>query len=173
MSISSSATLNDVDLDAVVGLVKAIQDEPEVAATTWSAEVRWNGGFQSEARIREFAPVPSDEPVALGGADTAPNPVEQLLGVLGNCLAVGYAANASVAGIAIRDLRIELTGDLDLRAFLGLREGYAGFDGIHVAVHLDADASPDQLQQLHDTVVGTSPVGHTLARAVPVTIALA
>jgi len=40
-------------------------------------------------------------------------------------------------------------------------------------VHLDADASPDQLQQLHDTVVGTSPVGHTLARAVPVTIDLA
>ncbi len=83
MSISSSTTLNDVDLDAVTGLVKAIQDEPDVAATTWSAEVRWTGGFQSEARIREFAPVPSDEPAALGGADTAPNPVEQLLGALG------------------------------------------------------------------------------------------
>jgi uncharacterized OsmC-like protein len=173
MSISSSTTLNNVDLDAVTGLVKAIQDEPNVAATTWSAEVRWTGGFQSEARVREFAPVPSDEPAALGGADTAPNPVEQLLGALGNCLAVGYAANASVAGIAIRDLRIDLTGDLDLRAFLGLREGHAGFDGIQVAVHLDADGSPEQLKELHDTVVGTSPVGHTLGRAIPVTIELA
>ena len=117
--------------------------------------------------------MPSDEPAALGGGDTAPNPVEQLLAALGNCLAVGYAANASVAGIAIRDLRIELTGDLDLRAFLGLREGHAGFDDIRVAVHLDADASEDQLRELHDKVVGTSPVGHTLGRAVPVTIELA
>jgi uncharacterized OsmC-like protein len=173
MSISTPETLNHVDLAAVGGLVSAIQDDPGNAATRWSAEVRWNGGFQSEARIREFAPVPSDEPVALGGGDTAPNPVEQLLGALGNCLAVGYAANASVAGIAIRDLRIELTGDLDLRAFLGLRDGHAGFDDIRVDVHLDSDATADQLQALHDKVVGSSPVGHTLGRAVPLTIALA
>ena len=84
---------------------------------------------------------------ALGGADTAPNPVEQLLGSLGNCLAVGYAANATVAGIAIRDLRIELAGDVDLHAFLGLRDGHAGFDDIRVTVHLDADASPDELRR--------------------------
>ncbi len=173
MSISTpAANLNNVDLGAVGALVEAIRDRPDAAATTWAAEVRWNGGFQSEARVRSFAPLPSDEPVALGGADTAANPVEQLLGSLGNCLAVGYAANASVAGIAIRDLRIELTGDIDLRAFLGLRDGHAGFDDIRVAVHLDADATEDQLQALHDKVVGSSPVGHTLGRAVPVTIAL-
>ena len=139
MSISTPA-LNSVDLGAVGALVEAIRDQPAAAATTWAAEVRWNGGFRSEAHVRTFAPVPSDEPHALGGADTAPNPVEQLLGSLGNCLAVGYAANASVAGIAIRDLRIELTGDVDLHAFLGLRDGHAGFDDIRVAVHLDADA---------------------------------
>jgi uncharacterized OsmC-like protein len=173
MPTSKHTTLNDVDLGTVIGLVNAIQDRPDVAATTWSAEVTWKGGFQSETRVREFAPVPSDEPLTLGGADTAPNPVEQLLGALGNCLAVGYAANASAAGIAIRDLRIELTGDLDLRAFLGLREGNAGFDDIRVSVHLDADASEDQLQALHDKVVGSSPVGHTLSRAVPITIDLA
>ena len=103
---------------------------------------------------------------------TRAQPVEQLLGSLGNCLAVGYAANASVAGIAIRDLRIELTGDVDLHTFLGLRDGHAGFDDIRVTVHLDADAPADQLQALHDKVVGSSPVGHTLARAVPVTIEL-
>lgn len=172
MSINTSA-LNNVDLGAVGALVEAIRDQPDTAVTTWAAEIRWNGGFRSEARVRTFAPVPSDEPRVLGGADTAANPVEQLLGSLGNCLAVGYAANASVAGIAIRDLRIDLTGDVDLHAFLGLRDGHAGFEDIRVTVHLDADAPADQLQALHDKVVGSSPVGHTLARAVPVTIQLA
>ena len=166
MSISASAALNNVDVGAVAALAEAIRSQPDVAATTWGAEVRWTGGFQSEASVRGFAPVPSDEPTALGGADTAPNPVEQLLGSLGNCLAVGYAANASVAGIAIRDLRIELAGDVDLR------EGHAGFDDIRVTVHLDADATAEQLSALHDKVVATSPVGHTLSRAIPLTVTL-
>ena len=167
MSVNSSTRLNDVDLGSVTSLVGAIQDRPEVANTTWAAEVRWTGGFRSEAQVREFAPVPSDEPAALGGTDRAPNPVEQLLGSLGNCLAVGYAANASVAGITLRDLRIELSGDVDLHTFLGLRDGHAGFDGIRVSVHLDSDAPEDALEALHARVIGTSPVGHTLSRAIP------
>jgi uncharacterized OsmC-like protein len=175
MSTTTTTTpaLNGVDLAAVTGLVQAIQEEPDAAATTWSAQVRWTSGFRSEATIRDFAAVPSDEPAGLGGGDTAPNPVEQLLAAFGNCLAVGYAANASAAGIAIRDLRIDLSGDLDLHAFLGLRPGHAGFDGITVNVHLDADASDDAVRALHDKVVGTSPVGHTLQHAVPVAIQLA
>jgi uncharacterized OsmC-like protein len=173
MSVNSSTRLNDVDLGAVTGLVTAIQDHPEVANTTWSAEVHWMGGFRSEAHVREFAPLPSDEPSALGGTDSAPNPVEQLLGSLGNCLAVGYAANASVAGIVLRDLRIELSGDVDLHTFLGLREGHAGFEGIRVSVHIDSDASPEAVHALHAKVIGSSPVGHTLSQAIPLEIDLA
>ena len=120
------------------------------------------------------APTASDEPAALGGTDTAANPVEQLLGALGNCLAVGYAANATAAGIAIEQLTIELEGDLNLRTFLGLdHEGNAGYEAIRVNVDLRSDADDDQRAALHEKVVGTSPVGHTLQRPVPVTIELA
>jgi uncharacterized OsmC-like protein len=169
----STTALNDVNLAAVGGLVDAIRVEPAAANTTWSAQVTWKGAFRSEAKVREFEPVPSDEPAGLGGTDSAPNPVEQLLSALGNCLAVGYAANASVAGIALRDVRIELSGDVDLHAFLGLRDGHAGFDGIRVSVHLDADAPKDVLESLHAKVIGSSPVGHTLSRAIPLEYELA
>ena len=114
MTTTTDGQLNEVDLNAVGALVEAIKQDSSAAQTTWSAEVRWTGAFRSEAAVRGFTPVASDEPNALGGTDTAPNPVEQLLGSLGNCLAVGYAANASVAGITIRELRIDLEGDLDL-----------------------------------------------------------
>jgi uncharacterized OsmC-like protein len=89
---------------------------------------------------------------------------------LGNCLAVGYAANASVAGIAIRDLRIDLDGDIDLHAFLGLADGHAGFSAIRVAVHLDTDADDAAVAELHKKVAATSPVGQTLSQAIPVEI---
>ncbi|MDH3300558.1 MAG: OsmC family protein [Acidimicrobiia bacterium] len=168
-----SAPLNDVNMEAVAGLAGKIQEQPEVAATQWNASVSWKGGFRSEARIRDFAPIPSDEPGGLGGTDSGPNPVEQLLAALGNCLAVGYAANATAAGIELKDLTIELEGDLDLHTFLGLSQGNAGYESISVRVNIDSDASPEEIQAMHDKVVGTSPVGHTLSRAVPVTIDLA
>ena len=170
---STTSRLNDVDLEAVGRLVGAIQEDPTQALTTWAAHVSWNGAFASESRVRDFAPVASDEPAGLGGTDQAPNPVEQLLGALGNCLAVGYAANASAAGIRIDDLRIDLKGVVDLHVFLGLGEGHAGFEAISATVHLDSDASSEDLRRLHDKVLASSPVGHTLGNAVPVDIQLA
>jgi len=170
---TATTRLNDVDLEAMGTLIAAIGDDPEKADTTWSAVVRWDGGFRSHSEIRDFAPTASDEPRGLGGTGSAPNPVEQLLGALGNCLAVGYAANLTAAGIKINDLRIELEGDLDLHTFLGLAEGNAGYEAIRVAVHLDAEGDETALREIHDKVVATSPVGHTLGRAIPVRVDLA
>ena len=125
--------------------------------------------------MRAFAPIASDERAALGGTDSAPNPVEHLLAALGNCLAVGYAANATARGITISELTIDIAGNLDLHTFLGLRPGgHAGFDDISVDVSLESDATPEHIAELHQHVLSTSPVGHTLRAAVPVeaTIAL-
>ena len=169
----TTTTLNDVNLAAVGELVQTIQDDPTQAQTVWKASVNWKGAFRSEAAVRDFDPVPSDEPAGLGGDDTAANPVEQLLGALGNCLAVGYAANASVAGIELKALRIDLEGDLDLTTFLGLAPGNAGYESITASVTIDADAPAEAIDELHASVIATSPVGHTLSRAVPVTIELA
>lgn len=163
----------DIDLDAIRTLVAAIEENPTLARNVFRAEVTWKGGLRSEATVRGHGPLPSDEPKSLGGADTAPNPVEQVLAAFGHCLAVGYAANAAAAGIELRDLRLELEGDLDVRTFLGLGDGNAGYEAIRVRVHLDAEATPEEVARLHDRVTATSPVGHTLARPVTVDVRLA
>lgn len=170
---TTKTTINAVDIDAVAGLANKIVESPDVASTTWKANVAWDEGFRSFATVRDFSPTASDEPAALGGTDTAANPVEQLLSALGNCLVVGYAANATAAGIEVEQLAVELEGDLNLQTFLGLDpDGNAGFDSIRANVTLKSDATDAQLAELHDKVVGTSPVGHTLGRSVPVSIAL-
>ncbi len=168
MTATAETHLNKVDLAAVGALVQAVAAEPEKAATVWAAEVRWTGGFASESTVRDFAPIPSDEPTGMGGGNVAPNPVEQLLAALGNCLAVGYAANASVAGIEIKDLTIKVDGDIDMHSFLGLKEGHAGFSDIRVSVDLKADADPEAIAALHKRVEASSPVGHSLTMSVPV-----
>jgi len=119
--------------------------------------------------VRAFAPIASDERAALGGTDSAPNPVEHLLAALGNCLAVGYAANATARGIEISELTVDISGNLDLHIFLGLRPGrHAEFDDISVDVQIESDATEEQLRELHEHVPSTSPVGHTLRSAIPV-----
>ncbi|MFP3916145.1 MAG: OsmC family protein [Actinomycetota bacterium] len=168
--MTTTRTLNNVDIETVAALTAACADDPEKAATTWKAAVDWNGGFRSEARVREFDPLPSDEPAGLGGTDQAPNPVEQLLAALGNCLAVGVAANATGRGISVDRLSIEVEGDLDLSAFLGLKEGHAGFESIRARIDIEADTDPRAIEDLVRAVVATSPVGHTLTRQIPVEV---
>ncbi|MEX1126758.1 MAG: OsmC family protein [Acidimicrobiia bacterium] len=165
--------LNEVDLATVGALVQKIQGDPTKAQTTWKSEVTWGGAFRTTARSRDFDPIAFDEPPGLGGTNTAPNPVEQLLGALGSCLVIGYAANASVAGIELKDLRIELEGDLDLQTFLGLGDGNAGFSSIGATVHIEADADDAAIEALHRKVVSSSPVGHCLSRSVPIEVNLA
>lgn len=169
--MTTTPTLNEVDIATVAGLTEAIQSDPENAATTWKARVDWDGAFRARSEIREFV-VESDEPPALGGADSAPNPVELLLASLGSCLVVGVAANATARGIQLNDLSIELEGDLDLHTFLGLTEGHAGYSSIRARLDVDADATPDEIHALIDHVVATSPVGHTLGAAIPLEVAL-
>lgn len=162
--------LNEVDLPTVGALVQSIQEDPDKAQTIWKSEVTWEGAFRTVARSRDLEPIAFDEPLALGGTNTAPNPVEQLLGALGSCLVIGYAANASAAGIELKNLRIELEGDLDLHTFLGLGDGNAGFSTIQATVHIESDADNEALEALHRKVVSTSPVGHTLSRAIPLDV---
>ena len=173
MTATYETTLNDVNLPAVAALTETVAGDRAKGATVWKASVDWKGAFRSEANIRDFAPIPSDEPTGLGGTDTAPNPVEQLLGALGNCLAVGYAANASALGIELKELHIDVEGDLDLASFLGVEPGHAGFDTIRATVSIESDAPEAQILELHDQVTQSSPVGHTLAKGIPVAIDLA
>jgi len=165
--------LNEVDLPTVGALIQSIRGDPDKAETTWRSEVTWEGAFRTSARSRDLEPIAFDEPPALGGTNTAPNPVEQLLGALGSCLAIGYAANASAAGIELRDLKVELEGDLDLHTFLGLGDGNAGFSTIQATVHIESDADDEAIEALHRKVVSTSPVGHTLSRSIPLGVTLA
>src|SRR6266516_5154695 len=164
--MSTLAIINGIDTTTIAALIGKLQ-EPGQGDTLWKAEIIWQGGFRNQILIRDLPAGYADEPEVLGGTNTAHNPVEQLLGALGSCLAIGYTANASVRGIQIEDLRIELEGHIDLPVFLGLNEGHAGYSDVAIKVYLKADAPQETLEELHHQVLKTSPVGQTLEKAIP------
>jgi uncharacterized OsmC-like protein len=164
--------INGIPVAAVQGLVDAVKTDPANGKTKWKAMTTWKGGFNCESKIRNHT-IHMNEPDALGGTDTAPNMVENVLAAYGSCLTVGYTLNAALRGIQIKDLKIEVEGDLDLAGFFGLSDQVpAGFSGVRAKVHLDADASPEAIQALHDHVLKTSPVGCILSKPLQVTTEL-
>lgn len=165
--------VNGVPIAAVEGLVNAVRSDPKSGKTKWNAVTTWKGGFNCESKIRNHT-VNMNEPDALGGTDTAPNMVENVLAAYGSCLTVGYTLNAALRGIKIRNLTVEVEGDLDLAGFFGLSESVPpGFTGVRAKVHLDADASREAIQALHSHVLKTSPVGCILSKPLHVTTELA
>jgi uncharacterized OsmC-like protein len=174
-STSVSKITQNFNQGALESLIGHVKEKPEAGKTVWQATTNWLGGFRSEARIRDFT-VSMDEPTALGGSDTAPNMVEVVLGAFGCCLTTGYAANAALRGIELEDIQVKLEGDLDLNGFFGLKspdDCWPGYTNIRAKVVLKAsNATPQQLQELHDSVVCTSPVGSILQRPINVSVDL-
>ncbi|MCL5961720.1 MAG: OsmC family protein [Chloroflexi bacterium] len=169
------ALVNGLNVSQLVGVVQAVNANPSLGRTLWRARTKWNGGFQVQASIRDFT-VGLDEPKDLGGTDTAPNPVEVILGAYGACLTIGYVMNAAVRGIEIQKLEIELDGDIDLPGFLGLEipglEALPGFTNIRAKVFIKSTAPLEDLEKLSRDVTRTSPVGLTLSKPVNLSVEL-
>ena len=164
-----AARINGIDVPELAKVINGVANDADKGKTRWRAKVRWQGGTKSDVYIRDFAPIRMDEPPGLTGTNTAPNMVEYTIGALGACWITGFAANASARGIKIKNLEVELQGDIDLRGFFGLSDQVnPGYDAIKARVRLEADAPKEKLEELYRDVLRTSPVGSTLSRPVEI-----
>jgi hypothetical protein len=67
----------------------------------------------------------------------------------------------------IESLEIESRGDLDLRGFLGLDpEVPAGYPEIRYQVRIRSNGTEEQMREIHEMVMATSPNFYNLARPV-------
>ena len=83
------------------------------------------------------------------------------------CMMVGYVAQASVRGIVLDSCRIETEGELDLRGFLGIDESVpAGYRRISYTVFLEGDGTREQFEEIHQSVMATSPNYFNMAQPI-------
>lgn len=186
MSAATMTLLNGVNVDQLVGTISAIQDDPTIARFQFRSETEWVDGGHCQTRIQTFHGanqedtsrrkpfvLDGDEPPILLGSNKGANAVEAVLHALGACLSVGFIYNAAAQGIRVESLNLQLEGDLDLHAFLGLSDTMRpGYENIRVHCRAKSDASRDQLQALWEYVQKTSPVLDILRKPVPVSLVL-
>ncbi len=102
------------------------------------------------------------------GANEGANPVEFLLHALAGCVTTTTVLHAAARGIRIRSLSTELEGTIDLRGLLDLDpDAVVGYEQIRIRMHVDADCSDAELDELLAFAKGHSPVCNTICRPVP------
>ena len=169
--------VNGIDLNALGETVEAIEADPTKALVAFDVTTRWAGQTRSETvvdgytlggeRIARGHKIVSDEPCELLGGDGAPNPQELLMAAFNACITVGYVAGASLRGIKLDKLEIKTRGQLDLRGFLGLSDKVApGYEKIEYVVDIKGDGSPRDFEEIHQTVMKTSPNYFNISRPI-------
>jgi uncharacterized OsmC-like protein len=101
-------------------------------------------------------------PMAGGEGDLACSG-DLLLASLAACQEITLRMVAAAMGIDLRNVEVDVEGDLDFRGTMGIdRETPVGFQRIRTSVRFDADASPDRLERLAARAERYCVVGATL-----------
>jgi uncharacterized OsmC-like protein len=169
--------VNGIDLDAIGEVVEAINENPAKALVRFSVATQWTGQTASKSTVtgyeiggqkvdRHFE-IAADEPEELLGTNNAPNPQELLMSAVNACMTVGYVAGAAGKGIRLNSLEIRTTGQLDLRGFLGLDDSVPpGYQVIDYVVSISGNGTQEQFEEIHRTVMKTSPNYFNMARPI-------
>lgn len=169
--------VNGIDVETLQQTIQLVKEDASQAATRWTVKSRWLDGTRTDHFVnsveiggrqinRQFQ-IQIDEPQELCGTDQFANPQEYLLAATNACMMVGYSAVAALMGITLTKLELEISGDIDLRGFLGVDPDVApGYERLHYIVRLAGDGTTEQLNQLHETVQRTSPNYHNISQPI-------
>lgn len=139
--------MSEVVKIALGDTIQVLKNDPEGSKTVFEAQAILGENVKVKAEARSFS-INFDEPAALGGDDSAPNPVEYVLASLGACQAIVYRALASLKGIKLQSVIVNTKGHLDLNGFLGL----------------DANARPGLSKVEFETIIVSNEPTETIER---------
>jgi putative redox protein len=149
--------------------IAAVQNNASAARLVFRAETSLEEDVRCRAKVRDFPAMLVDEPPELGGGNAAMNPVELVLVALGTCQEIMYAAYASVMGVQLDEVKINVKGYLDLRGLFAMDESIpAGYQKITYETSIKSPADAATIQKLIAMAEGHCPLLDTLKRPVEV-----
>lgn len=177
-----SKTMNGLDLKQMYETLEALKAQPMLARFEFRNRNRWVDGGENVSTIRDFHGAGREddsrrepfvftngEPPVLLGANEGANPVEFLLHALAGCVTTTTVLHAAARGIRIEEMSTEMAGDIDLQGLLGLDDAVSpSYERIRMTVHIKADCTREELEDLLNFARDHSPVCNTVCRPVPV-----
>ncbi|TQR17882.1 OsmC family protein [Psychrobacillus soli] len=172
-------TINEINISALKGYIEEVKVNAESAMVDYKVNLQWKGGtktkvttngikFGDQTLERNFSFI-IDEPEQLLGENTNPTPQEYLLGGMGACMIVGYSVGASVMGITLEKLEIDMEAGLNLRGFLEVDpEASIGFKDVKYTIRVKGNGTKEQFEKIHQKVIDFSPNRATISNAITV-----
>jgi uncharacterized OsmC-like protein len=177
--------LNGVDTPNLFATINVVKGAPELGRFQFRAQNTWLAGTHSRSRIETFSGAggehthvrrfecDADHPAVLVGADNGPIPVEFLLIALAACLTAGIANIAAARGVKLTRVESNVSGDIDLRAILGLSDEVRnGYERIRVNFTIQGDAPPEKLRAIVEQSRARSAVFDVITNGVPVDLSI-
>jgi Predicted redox protein, regulator of disulfide bond formation len=185
--VEETTRINGLDVQAATETIAALRADKSLARFEFRARNTWIDGGENRSTIRDFYGAGQEdtsrasefvftngEPPVLLGNNEGANPVEFLLHALAGCVTTTFILHAMARGITVRALSTELNGSIDLQGLLGLDDAVSpGYERIDIRMHVEADCSDEELDDLLVYTQGHSPVCNTVCRPVPVVLARA
>lgn len=164
-----AATTQEALKTALTEVIAGIKKDPKSSKAVFRADCSLEEGVRCSVKVRDFEPLTVDEPQVLGGGDAGMNPVELILGALGTCQQIMYAAYAAVLGLEIEELSVQCKGNLDLHGLFGLDENVPpGYSEIRFETNVKSPESKEKILQLVEIVESHCPVLDIVVRPIPV-----
>lgn len=184
MTTQDNTTRNGLSVEQMVQTIGAIEQNPGIAQFEFRASNQWINGGENRSTIQGFYGAcvedesrevafeyTNDEPPVLLGDNKGANPVEYLLHALAGCVTTTTVLHATARGINIHKLSTELKGNIDVQGLLAMDDSVpVGYDSIQIKMHIEADCSDEELDELIGFAREHSPVCNTVCKPVPVTV---
>jgi putative redox protein len=137
---------------------------------TISVEAKLDEKFKIEVKAGEHLMV-VDQPKAGGGTDAGATPLEYLFASLAGCIGTVARIVAMQKRIPLNGMNMKVEGAFDLETLLGKsKENRAGFAGIKVMLHIDADMTKQEKEDFIQEVERRCPVSDNIANITLVVI---
>lgn len=184
--MKTATLVNGVKVVELEQIIEEFKKDAGKAKLKARAHNQWVNGGHCRSRIKDFNvggeedatrsgafTLEADEPEPMLGENHGPTATEAALHALASCLNTTFIYHAAAKGIEIKELELELEGDLDLRGFLGVdpkvRNGYTT---IHVTFRVKSDAPREKIEELMKLAQRRSPVFDIVTHETPVEASL-
>jgi len=167
--------INRVEVDSFGETLQKARNDPSKAKKVIEFEGNWEigkTGPQFSTKIKsekggEFL-IQSDEPIALGGGGTAPNPVQYGLYGIASCFAATFAKWTAMEGIVLNQFKIKVRADMDLSASFGIFQEpvIPIYESIKFEIVVDSEMSMEEIERFNEITKQRCPCYYCLTTAI-------
>lgn len=172
--------INGLNAGALVGLAEGLLEDPEAGRVTFYSRSQWQdgmrvftnfSGYKVDGKMmhqnkRHFVLL-GDEGTEIGGSDTAPGAIEELMYAMGTCMIAAGNANAAMMGVNLDRFEVTIESDIDLHGMFALNESVRpGIQNLRARFTIAGDADDETLRKIALAGYKYSPVSETVRNGI-------